>query len=74
MLGAISRIALNLVEIDDTDTTQVVFHHFEHLANQHCAGCKHVKHPGCGGIGLCNGCLDQNSPPGVLIGGKLNRG
>ena len=57
MKGTLFRIEQGLVEIDDVDPSWVLFHHRVHDAGQHCVGCRHVRHPGCGGTGLCTGCL-----------------
>ena len=45
-------IDLNLMEIDD-DTDMTMIHTSAHRPNEHCVGCKFVRHPGCPGVGIC---------------------
>ena len=66
--GMKSLIGSGLVELDDQATHSVVVgqdiiqnwtltHHVVHDVDKHCAGCKHVRDPGCPGPGICEGCL-----------------
>lgn len=52
--GFRTRVAAGLIEMDaDTDPPDVIIHDLAHTAEQHCRGCRRVRHPECTGASLC---------------------